>query len=80
MTLAKIEKLFGRKVRKIVAILSRRKNENYFTYIFRVLKNKSATKIKIADIRDNLSDGFARHPIRYRVALWILETRFSFSF
>ena len=48
--------MFPNNVTDIVKILTKKKDEQYFSYISRIHKNKIATKIKIADITDNLSD------------------------
>jgi len=59
---------------KIVYILTKR-DESYLNYILRIKENKFATKIKIADIRDNLEklpEGNLRE--KYLMALYILET------
>jgi hypothetical protein len=36
--------------------LTRKPEENYFDYIKKIKENEVATKIKVADIVDNLSD------------------------
>ncbi len=46
---------FGYNVQVIVEILTRRKEEPVDKYMDRVLKNEFATKIKLADMIDNLS-------------------------
>ena len=41
---------------RTVNIISKKTGENYKDYILRVKKDKQATKIKIADLEDNLLD------------------------
>jgi (p)ppGpp synthase/HD superfamily hydrolase len=60
--------------------ITRRKNEKYRDYIIRVSKNELAKKVKIADLRDNLStidqikDEYPHLEGRYREALSYLLT------
>ena len=54
----------------IVMIVTKRHNEAYDTYIWRVLGNEIARKVKIADIMDNLWDDPSRKQIdKYVLAL-----------
>lgn len=56
--------------------ITRQKSETYFAYINRVKTNPLATKVKIADLQDNLSRPGAEESLydRYRKALSILTT------
>lgn len=51
-----IEDLFGTEVAVAVSILTHCKEEDYMRYIKRIKTNPMATRVKIADIADNLSD------------------------
>ena len=55
--------------------LTRRNNENYYDFIMRIKKDFIATKVKIADINDNithnLKEGFLKD--KYRLAKYVLE-------
>ena len=53
--LSKIKELFGDDVCDAVDAISRRDNEEYFDYISRVKKNSLASRVKIADLRHNMS-------------------------
>ena len=44
---------FSNKVCNTVDLLSRKKSESYNNYIKRVMTNKLAIKIKLADLKDN---------------------------
>lgn len=58
---------------KSLDAITRRKNEVYKDYIHRVAKNKSATKVKIADLRENLKRCPNSLVKRYRNALQFLN-------
>jgi (p)ppGpp synthase/HD superfamily hydrolase len=46
---------FTLEIAKAVEAISRRKGEDYFTYIERVKKNKLARAVKQADLKDNMN-------------------------
>lgn len=46
----------------IVEILTRKHNEDYFKYIERILSNKIASKIKLADLEDNMNLSRIKEP------------------
>jgi (p)ppGpp synthase/HD superfamily hydrolase len=50
-----IEAAFTPYIAEVVNKLSRRSTETYETYIKQILVNSMATKIKMADLRDNLN-------------------------
>lgn len=45
---------FNKDVQSALMTITKKKAENYTDYIHRVKSNKIATKVKIADLRDNL--------------------------
>lgn len=52
--------------------ITRRKNEQYFDYINRVKQNKSATKVKLADLNENIkrcSDSLKKRYIKAQLIL-----------
>lgn len=49
-----IEKMFGKEIADALDAISRMDGEDYINYIARVKKNDLATKVKIADLNDNL--------------------------
>lgn len=55
-SLADIYEYFGAETTKTINALTHRKGESYVDYIYRVLKDRVARQVKIADIADNLSD------------------------
>ena len=68
------EKLGNSNVVEAVDAITRREGEDYFTYIERVSRNSIAKKIKIWDLRDNLSRRGASIKLqdRYKKALEFL--------
>lgn len=59
----------------IIDILSRRKDENYLFYILRVKNNSIAKKIKLADLKHNMSTSTIKNQIeKYQLAKYILES------
>jgi len=54
--------------------LTRREEESYYDFIIRIVKDSIATKVKIADIEDNLNDNLNDGPLKdkYRLARHIL--------
>ena len=61
---------------EIVEILTRGQSESYKNFILRICKSQDAIKVKIEDIKHNLSDlkeGSMRD--KYELALFILETQ-----
>jgi len=55
--------------------LTKRAGENYYIFIMRILTDPIATKVKIADIEDNLADGLKEGSLKdkYRLARHILK-------
>ena len=51
-----LEKGIPQNLVDVINCLSRRTGENYKDYILQISKNKIATKVKIADLRHNLSN------------------------
>lgn len=75
--------ILPQKARKIVLLLTRKNKTPYLLYIFRICFNKEATIIKIADIQENMSDGYAsfkKQYILYPLAEMILRIAFHFHF
>jgi GTP diphosphokinase / guanosine-3',5'-bis(diphosphate) 3'-diphosphatase len=72
---------FPKPVADAIEAISRRDGESYFDYIQRVRVNELARKVKLADLRDNISpERIAKLPIlerkitkRYKEALDILS-------
>ena len=56
LTVEGIEGLFNKEIAEAVDAISRRKNEKYFDYIERVKTNPIAHKVKIEDLKHNLSN------------------------
>jgi (p)ppGpp synthase/HD superfamily hydrolase len=54
-TFDQIKALFWEDVANLVSLLTRKDGEDYFDYIRRIKTNYSATRIKIADLKDNLN-------------------------
>jgi len=54
--------------------LTKKEGENYYVFIMRIATDKIATKVKIADIEDNLSDNLKEGSLKdkYRLARHIL--------
>lgn len=64
------------RVVELVVILSRKKDESYFDYLMRVLKDEEACEIKFSDLHHNLSDldeGSLKD--KYRLAQYIIRTK-----
>ena len=58
----------------VIDILTRREEEDYFNYILRIVEDDKAVKVKIADLKHNLSNlkkGSLRD--KYLLAKYILE-------
>ncbi len=66
--------MFPQEVLSVLDVLT--KKDNYFTYIDNISKNEIAKQVKIADLKDNLSDTCFQlspsHIKRYNKALTIL--------
>ncbi len=72
-TFKEIKELFGDKIMNAVKAMTHLIGEDYWDYINRVIKNKMARSVKIADISDNLSDSPTSKAIeKYAKALDIL--------
>ena len=57
MTLKKLEKLgFNKNLITAIDLLTKKKGQDYLNYLIKLKKNKIARKIKIEDIKHNLSD------------------------
>jgi len=46
--------LFGENVVKTIVLLTRKKNQDYFDYIEKINESSWATKVKLADLKDNM--------------------------
>lgn len=59
----------------VIETLTRKEGENYYTYIMRISKDPIATKVKIADIEDNLRGDIKEGSLKdkYRLARHILK-------
>lgn len=55
ITMDFIRKNFPERIADAMDAISRRDGESYFDYIHRVAKNELAKKVKLADLRDNIS-------------------------
>jgi len=61
---------------RIVQTLTKKEGENYLNFILRIKDCEAATRVKIADLKDNmtsLQEGSLLD--KYRMALWILNVR-----
>jgi len=68
----------AKEIVNVLRYVTKKKGEPYKDFIFRILYNTWAMKIKIADINDNLKSCPEGHmKEKYRLALWILEYRLS---
>jgi len=72
-----------------IGCLTKRKNEDYNSFIKRVMSNSLAVKVKIADIRDNLDISRLSDPLstkdiervaKYKIALRSLEEYVNSNF
>ena len=54
-TIEEIKELFGETVARAVECLTHRKCEDYFDYVSRVKENEIARKVKLADLRHNMT-------------------------
>lgn len=81
-----ISDIFGADIAFIVGTLTRRKDEDYFDYIRRIMTSAAAVHIKVADLKQNLDmerlmkamdNGYdmGRSIIRYNHALRMLYER-----
>jgi len=64
-----------RRLAGVVKILSRKKEETYYDFILRIKQNPTATKVKIADIEDNINDNLKECSLKdkYQLAKHILK-------
>ena len=51
-----INYIFAQSVSNAILAITRQKGEKYFDYIHRVKQNELATKVKLADLEDNLDE------------------------
>ena len=51
-----VEEEFPKNVYEVVKIMTKGKDENYLDYILRIRKNYIAVLVKLADLKDNLSN------------------------
>ena len=68
---------FNENIVEAVDAISKREGERYWDYIARVKANKLATKVKLADLKHNLSTLPERHglAIRWEEAVRVLKKR-----
>lgn len=71
--LSTIQNLFGSKIHKSVALLTKYDDESYEKYISMLCKYDLAKKVKIADLKFHLSQPVIRNEEKYRKALAYLE-------
>ena len=58
----------------IIETLTRRKDETYLDYIWRINQNSEAIPIKLADLKHNMSECKNKHQLeKYQLATFILE-------
>ena len=72
-TLDDLRLAFRDEIVQAVDSITRRKDEKYFDYIVRLSSNPIAKRVKIADLKENLSQGDLSLSTRYYKALKILE-------
>ena len=60
---------------KSIKNLTKKEEENYYDFVMRIKNDPIATKVKIADIEDNLSDNLKEGSLKdkYRLARYILK-------
>ena len=63
---------FNEVVVKAVDAISQRKDEPYVRYISRISKNKTASRVKIADMEDNMIDATKQRKEKYELATLFL--------
>ena len=84
-TKTELEELFGQRVADAVALLTRDKSEDYFSYVRKIRDsgNELAKRVKLADLKHNMD--LSRLPVvtqkdidrceqKYKVALSIIES------
>ncbi len=84
LTVSELESMgYSKKIVRAIDCLSKREGEEYFNYIDRVKSSMLATKIKLADLNDNLDpnripvepeEKKAERIIRYRKTIDLLTT------
>ena len=75
VTQRELTKFFPIEIIRPLMYLTHLKNEPYYTYIYNIKKIGDATKVKIADLKDNLSDLENRQRRdKYELALLYLES------
>lgn len=65
---------------EVLRYVTKREGENYKDFIMRITGNLRAMKLKVADLKDNLSscpEGQMKD--KYRLALWILEREIALT-
>lgn len=70
-----LREYFSGNIVDAVVDLTRKKGENYFDFIMRIMQNEQAMFVKIADIEDNLKslpEGSLKD--KYRLAKYVLYT------
>jgi len=73
VTLDTIFNLFGYNVEVSVALLTKRGGQNYQEYIGNLMADMTATRVKIADLKFNMSQPNSRNYQKYAHALSVLE-------
>lgn len=67
VTLDEIKDKFGLDVAYVVGLLTRGKEEDYDSYLSRIMKSSDAIEVKIADLRENIYHGeFVYHQYELR--------------
>lgn len=73
-TLPELQRMgFSPRIIRAIEALTRKEGEGRLSYFFRVSCCQDARKVKIADLKDNLADGFCRHKGQRRTELTILS-------
>ena len=68
------EELFSPEIITAIDCLTRRKNEDYWDYLARVMSNAIACRVKLADLEDNLDPRRALpHNLKYKIALRLIQ-------
>jgi (p)ppGpp synthase/HD superfamily hydrolase len=62
-SIEKLEEYFDLSIFMAVDALTKRKGENYNEYLLRVASNKDATKVKLADLKDNMDLSRIKTPL-----------------
>lgn len=73
LTFAELQSHFGPVTASLVQTLTHHKDDTYLEYILTVKRNEIATRVKLADLEDNLNGATGTLRDKYMMARWILE-------